>query len=31
VDTGWGGAEAKFAARQAADERSKARKAARTT
>jgi exodeoxyribonuclease-3 len=31
VDTGWGGAEAKFAARQAADQRSKARKAARTT
>jgi exodeoxyribonuclease-3 len=31
VDTGWGGAEAKFAARQAADQRSKARKAARAT
>jgi exodeoxyribonuclease-3 len=31
VNTGWGGAEAKFAARQAADQRSKARKAARST
>jgi exodeoxyribonuclease-3 len=29
LDTGWGGAEAKFAARQAADQRSRARKAAR--
>jgi exodeoxyribonuclease-3 len=29
IDTGWGGAEAKFAARQAADQRSKARKAAK--
>jgi exodeoxyribonuclease-3 len=29
VNTGWGGSEAKFAARQAADQRSKARKAAR--
>jgi exodeoxyribonuclease-3 len=29
IDTGWGGSESKFAARQAADQRSKARKAAR--
>jgi exodeoxyribonuclease-3 len=31
LETGWGGAEAKFAARQAADQRSKARKSARPT
>jgi exodeoxyribonuclease-3 len=30
IDTGWGGAEAKFAQRQAADQRSKARKAEKT-
>jgi exodeoxyribonuclease III len=30
LDTGWGGSESKFAARQAADRRSKERKAART-